>query len=401
MGLRCQHLGFPATGALDLDHRMKFIPLIWSGIWRNPGRSILVFLQVCVAFALFGVLQGLKTGVEHVVGEARADLLLVHGNLSLIDSLPLGILEQIKSVPGVKVVAPVELFGGIYQIPSQHLGIVAIRPDEGWLAAFTYTIAPEYAAAFRGTRTGAIIRDGLTKKYGWKVGDHIPLKSTTVQMNGSTDWAFDVVGTYTDSDVGGGSDVILINYDYFDEARVAGRGTVKHFNVAVFDPTLAATVAEDIDRRFANSSNETRTESLRELAQSQMQAIGDLNFLIRAIVSVVFVALLFATATMMMQSIRERTAELAVLKTLGFTDRTVFLFILAEALTVFIAAAACGLTLAVMVFPLASRFVPGLSMPVAVVMIGLAGAALVALISGWVPAVLAARLNIATALASR
>src|SRR6267142_2611287 len=127
---------------------MKFLPLIWSGIWRKPGRAILIFLQVCVAFSLFGVLQGLKTGMEHTINESRADLLLVHGSLSLIDFLPLSLSEQIKSVPGVKVVAPVELFGAIYQNPSQKLGIVAIRPDEGWVSAFTFTIAPEYVAAF-------------------------------------------------------------------------------------------------------------------------------------------------------------------------------------------------------------------------------------------------------------
>jgi putative ABC transport system permease protein len=380
---------------------MKFLPLIWTGIWRKPGRTILIFLQVCVAFALFGVLQGLKTGVEHVVGETRADLLLVHGSLSLIDSLPLALLEGIKSVPGVKAVVPVELSGADYQNPSQKVGIVAIRPDEGWLAAFTFTIAPEYEAAFRKTRTGALIREGLSKKYGWKVGDHIPLIFTTAQTNGSTDWAFDIVGTYTDSDVGGGNDNILINYAYYDEARVAGKGTVKHFNVAVTDPNLAVSVADEIDRRFANSANETRTESLRELAQSQMQSIGDLNFLIRAIVSAVLVALLFATATMMMQSTRERTPELAVLKTLGFTDRDVFLLILTEAMAVFIAAAACGLALATLVFPLASRFILGLSMPMVIVAVGLACAALVAAVSAVVPAVQAARLNIAAALASR
>jgi len=381
--------------------QLKFLPLIWSGIWRNPGRTNLIFLQVTVAFALFGVLQGLKTGVEHVIGETRADLLLVHGSLSLIDSLPLGLLEGIRSVPGVKIVAPVELFGANYQNPNQKLGVVAIRPDEGWLAAFTYTIAPDYVAALRKLRTGTIIREGLAKKYGWKIGDRIPLMSTTAQMNGSTDWAFDVVGTYTDSDVGGGNETLLINYAYFDEARLTGKGTVKHFNVAISDPQLAVKVADEIDRRFANSANATQTDSLRELAQSQMQSIGDLNFLIRAIVSVVLVALLFATATMMMQSVRERTPELAVLKTLGFTDRAVFLFVLVEAMAVFVAAAACGLALALLVFPFAARFVPGLSMPLVVVALGLACAVLVAAISALIPAVLAAKLNIAAALTSR
>jgi putative ABC transport system permease protein len=380
---------------------VKFLPLIWSGIWRKPGRAILIFLQVCVAFALFGVLQGLKSGVEHLISQARADVLIVHGSLSLVDSLPLSLLEGIKAVPGVKTVVPVELYGALYQNPNQKLGVVAIRPGEGWLSAFTFTMAPEYDAAFRKTRTAAIVRESLAKKYGWKVGDRVPLLSKTMQMNGSTDWTFDVVGTFTDADLGGGSDTILINYDYFDEARLTGKGTVKHFNVAVADPKLAVMVADEIDRRFANSSNETRSESLRELAQAQMQQIGDLNFLIRAVVGAVLVALLFSTATMMMQSTRERRAELAVLKTLGFSDAAVFLFILTEALTIFIAAAACGLALALVVFPLASGIVPGLSMPATVVLIGLGLAALVALISASLPAVLASRLNIATALASR
>jgi putative ABC transport system permease protein len=380
---------------------MKFLPLIWSGIWRKPGRTVLIFLQVCVAFALFGVLQGLKTGIEHTIDESRADLLLVHGSLSQIDALPLGLLEQIKSVPNVKAVVPVELFMAIYQDPSQKLGVVAISPDEGWLSAFTFTVAPDAEAAFRKTRTGTLVREGLAKRYGWKVGDRIPLKSAMLQMNGSSNWTFEVMGTYDDSDVGGGNDTILINYAYFDEARLTGKGTVKHFNVAIDDPRRAASVADAIDRRFANSSNETRTESLRELAQSQMQSIGDLNFLIRAILSAVLVALLFATATMMMQSTRERTPEFAVLKTLGFTDRAVFLFILAEAMLVFIVAAACGLALSMLVFPLASKFVHGLSMPLIVVAVGLGCGALVAVISASVPAALAARLKIATALASR
>jgi len=380
---------------------LKFLPLIWSGIWRKPGRSVLIFLQVCVAFALFGVLQGLKTGVEQLIGQTRADVLLVHGNLALFDPLPLALLEQIKSVPGVKVVVPVELFGAIYQTPNQKLGVVAVRPDEGWLSAFTFTIAPEYVAAFRRMRTAAIIREGVAKKYGWKIGDHIPLLSKTPQKTGSTDWAFDIVGTYTDSDLAGGSDTLLINYDYFDEARLADKGTVKHFNVAVSDPALAVAVTDEIDRRFANSANETLTESMRALAQSQLQSIGDLNFLIRSIVAAVLVALLFATATMMMQSTRERMPELGVLKTLGFTGVAVFLSILAEAMTIFVAAAASGLGLAVLIFPLAANIVPGLSMPLIVVAVGMACAVLAAAISAAVPAVFAARLNIVAALAGR
>jgi putative ABC transport system permease protein len=380
---------------------MRFLPLIWSGIWRKPGRSILIFLQVSVAFALFGVLQGMKTGVDELISRARADLLLVHGSLSLIDPLPLGLLEQIKTVPGVKAVIPVELFGGIYQQPTQQIGIVAIRPDPDWLSAFTFTVAPDQAAAFATTRTGSLLRQSVADKYGWKVGDRIPLITNTAQKDGSTTWSFDIVGTYTDSDVAGGSDVILIQYDYFDEARALGKGSVSHFNASIFDPRQAASVADAIDLRFANSTHATKTESLRELAQMQLQSIGDLNFLIRAVVSAVLVALFFATTTMLMQSVRERTPELAVLKTLGFANSTLFLFIVAEAAFVCVIAAGFGLTLALIAFPLASKFVPGLSMPAPVVAIGLGCAALVALISASAPAIRAARLNIVAALGSR
>jgi putative ABC transport system permease protein len=380
---------------------MRFLQLFWSGIWRKPGRTVLIFFQVSIAFALFGMLQGLKTGVDHAVGDARADLLIVHSRLSfLAESLPSGLLEQISSVPGVKLVVPVDIFGATYQKPTEGLGVVAISLVNDWPTAFTYTIAPEYVAALQKLRTGALVRVDLANKYGWKIGDRIPLMSNTAQLSGSTDWAFDVVGTFSDSDIGGGRYIIVVNLAYLEEARLLGKGTVQHFNVAISDPKQAVMVADEIDRRSANSSQETKTESLLELAQSQMQSIGDMNFLIRAIVGAVLVALLFATATMMIQSVRERALELAVLKAVGFTDRAVFLLILAEALVVCVAAAAFGLAVATAVLPLAARFILGLSMPKIVVAVGLGLAVVVALISSAVPAALAARLRVATSLAN-
>jgi putative ABC transport system permease protein len=381
---------------------MKFLPLIWSGIWRKPGRTILIFLQVAVAFALFGVLAGMKSGIDHAVAAARGDLLIVHSDLGLFgDTLPLGGRERIASVPAVKRVEPVELFGTTYQKPDQFVGVVAIPPDDGWEDAFTYRISPAYLAAFRKTRTGALVRAELAAKYHWKVGDRIPLLSTIAKKDGSTGWAFEIVGTYTDSDLGGGTDVIIINYAYYDEARLSGTGTVNHFNLLITDPKLAARIEDEVDRRFANSSSETKTESLLEMAQSQLQAIGDLGFLVRAVIAAVLVALLFSTATMTMQSIRERIPELGVLKTIGFTDRAVFFLILWEATVVFVLAAASGLALANLVFPFAARFVPGLSMPLVIVLAGLTAAAMLALISTAVPATLAARLKIVSALTAR
>jgi putative ABC transport system permease protein len=347
------------------------------------------------------MLQGLKTGVDHAAAAARADLLIVHSRLSfLAESLPAGSLDQIKSVPGVKLVVPVDIFGATYQKATQGLGVVAIGLVEDWPSAFTFTIAPEYLAAFRKLRTAALVRQELAEKYAWKIGDRIPLMSHTAQMNGSTDWAFDVVGTFSDSDVGSGRDNILVNLAYLEEARFLGKGTVQHFNVAISDPKGATAVSDEIDRRFANSSRETKTESLLELAQANAQQIGDMNFLIRAIVGAALAALLLATASMMMQSIRERRLELAVLKAVGFMDHTVFLLVLGEALLVCVSAAAFGLALATVLLPIAGIFVVGLAMPTIVIAIGLGLAIIVALVSSAVPAVQAARLKVATALAN-
>lgn len=380
---------------------MKYLRLVWFGIWRKPGRTVLIFLQVAVAFALFGVLQGLKSGVDHAISETRADVLLVFSRLSMGVPIPLASLDQIRTVPGVRVAVPVDLMWGTYQKPDQGMVIVAITPDRDWTAAFTFDVAPAYRTAFERSRTGALALEGTARKYGWKVGDRIPLETRSAQLDGSTTWTFELVGLFHDNDIGGGGDKILVQYPYVDAARLKDRGTLNHINLAVANPQTAVLVADEIDRRFANSANETRTQSLRELAQLNMQAIGDLNFLIRAIVAAVLAALLFATATMMMQSLRERTPELAVLKTLGFTDRTVFFLILAEALAVCTVAALCGLILAMIVFPFASKIVPGLAMQPGVIGAGLAIAVLVGLVSAAVPARRAARMEIAAALANR
>lgn len=382
---------------------MKYLPLVWAGIWRKRGRTILIFLQVAVAFVLFGVLQGVKTGAEHAIAAARADLLIVHNRLSWSEPLPIGMLGQIESVPGVEKVIPVDIAWAEYQKPDQHVGIVAVRPDKGWLSAFTFTIAPAYVKAFRATRTGVLVRAELAREYGWKVGDHIPLITQEMNRDGSANWTFDVVGTFTDSDVGSGGRNVLVNYDYWNEARASGKDAVQHFNVKITDPRAAAAVSDAIDARFANSPNETRSESIRELAQANLQSIGDLEFLIRAVVAAVMAALLFATATMMIQSVRERTAEVAVLKTVGFTNVAVFALTLVEAIAVCLVAGACGLALATLAFPYASRLmnVEGMSMPGIIVALGLIAALVVALVSAAVPAIMAARLEISAALAEQ
>jgi len=381
---------------------MKYLPLIWSGIWRKPGRAVLMFLQVTVAVGLFGVLQGLKSGVEHAVAATRADLLVVRSREPFSDPLPVAWLQQIQAVPGVKLAFAQDEFDASYQSPTQHIDVNVLPANASWAA-----IGPELSVsrsaitAFSHTRTGALVGESLVKKYGWKIGDRIPLHSGTAQADGSTNWTFDMVGTFTYKAPLAQDNFIVVQYEYYDEARLAGRGTVADFPVVVRDPRHAEEVADAIDRRFANSAHETKTESLREMAQSLMEQIGNLDFAIRSIVSAALVALLFSTTTMAMLTIRQRTPELAVLKTVGFTDPAIFLVVCVEALAVYVVAAFCGLALAILAFPWANRFVPGLTMPPMVIVAGLAGAMVIGLLSASLPAVRAARLEVANALADR
>jgi putative ABC transport system permease protein len=381
---------------------VKYLPLLWSGIWRKPGRTALVLLQVAVAFALFGVLQGMKTGVDRAVAKTRADLLIVTPADFGGAPLPLSYLDRLRSIPGMQSVDFADGFLGTYQKPTQPVFVLAIQPSQLWvtLVPEMFQVLPKDLDALKNTRDGALITADIGKKYGWHVGDRIPLTSTTLQSDGSGTWSFQIVGTFTDHEPGEAG-FIVGNYDYLDQARALNKGTVRNFYAIIADPKRAAEMSDTIDRAFGNSSNETKTGSLRELAQQQMRAIGDLNFLIRSVVGAVLVALLFSITTIMMQTIRERTPEFAVLKTLGFGDRPIFLLVVGECLLICIAAALTGLALATGVFPYAGKFVPGLSMPLSVVGFGLIGAVLVALITAVPPALRAARLEVVDALAGR
>jgi putative ABC transport system permease protein len=381
---------------------MKYLPLIWSGIWRKRGRTIFILLQVSVAFALFGVLQGMKTGVELAIAKTRADLLMVFPDAFGEPPLPRAYLDKIQPIPGVKSVTFADGIVGNYQKPDQVVFVLGIDPTDLWLTLLPeiFAILPADLQALRSNRSGVLVTTDIAKKYGWKIGDRLPLTSPTLRRDGTGNWAFDIVGTFVSHEPGGGSFVVG-NYTFLDEARVANKGTVRNFYVVTSDPAQAATVAETIDRTFANAPSETSTATLRENAQQGMQSIGDLNFLIRSVVGAVFAALLFSIATMMMQGIRERTPELGVLKTLGFTDRAVFMLVVAEAVVVCLSGALIGLALATMAFPYTAKWIPGLTMPLGVIEVATVAASLVALVSAALPALRAARLRVVDALADR
>jgi putative ABC transport system permease protein len=381
---------------------VKFFPLVWAGVRRKRSRSILIFAQVVIAFVLFGVLQGLSSAVQHVLDSTHGDRLYVSNKTRFGFPLPISVVERLKTTPGVAGVAYQFRFGGVYQKPDQQLPLAA-TDIESYLAMFPELhVEPAQAArAMQQTRDGVLVGTETLNKYGWKVGQRITLQTGLPQKNGSRDWTFEVVGSYVNTDLPDQSILLLANYGYVNESLAARPDTVTFANVHIDSPSRANSVEEAIDRQFENSSNETLTQSERDLAESQVQNIGDLDVAVHRITAATFFVLLFATGALMMQSIRERTPELAVLKTFGFSDIRVMVLILGETLLLCVAGAALGLWLASAVLKLARSQLQVGSMSAIVVAIGFACAVILALAGGAIPAWRALRLRVVDALAGR
>ncbi len=380
---------------------MKFLPLVWIGIWRKRGRAVLMLLQIASTFALFGVLQGLNTGIKQAIARTHADRLYVASSVSLGDPLPLAHLQPLRSVAGVEKVSYRIGFGGTYQQPTQFVPGFA-TDAKSFFAMFTeIEVAPAQIEALASTRTGAIVGKVTAERYGWKLGDRVTIQGPAPKRDGSRDWPLDIVGTYTHDLQPESAIAIIANYDYVNEARVVNRDTVDYFTVQVSDVDRAAQIGLEIDSLFANSPSETRTQSEQELAQSQVQRIGDLDFIVHGVTAAVFFALLFATGALMMQSIRERVPELAILKTVGFRDTQVMGLIVCEALLFCVLSAAIGLGLAALLLRVARSFVSLAAVPGAVVLAGLGCAVVLALVGSMVPAWRGLRLQVADALADR
>jgi putative ABC transport system permease protein len=383
---------------------MKYFSLVWAGLWRKTTRTVFTMISVVVAFLLFGLLQGINQGFGTALSNLDVDRLYVSARTSMTDGMPISYLSRIRAVPGVRAVSMWAYFGGYFREAKTPIPAFATDATELFKVYKEIIIRPEYIEAMEKTRTGVLVGEELAKKHGWKVGDRIPIgTSIWTNKSGSNTWEFDVVGTFDASAYGAGFPTFYLNYSYFDEARSFGSGDVHYYIVSVQDPTQADRISHAIDDMFANSTVETRTQTESALAQSQLKQLGDINFIANAIVGAVLFTLLFLTANTMMQSVRERTSELAVLKTLGYSDAKVLTLILIEALLLYLFAALFGIALAALAFesPGLQTLFGNFHMPVIVGLMGFGIAVLLAFVSGFPPAWRARQLNIVDALAGR
>jgi putative ABC transport system permease protein len=382
---------------------LKYLPLVWAGIWRKRSRALLMLLQIASAFALFGLLEGFNAGIRQAIAATHRDRLYVGSNVSVGNPLPISLLARIRATPGVVAVTPRSQLpsGYVFEGRTQQVPVLAGDAKPFFVVYDEFSASPDAIDALDKTRSGALVGSVTMQKYGWKVGDRVVFQTPVPKTDGSRDWAFDIVGTYERTDDAANATALVTNFGYFDESRLTDRDTTQVYVAKIDSPANAAAIVLAIDSAFTNSDHETRTQSEADLFASQIQQIGDLNFLARSIIAAVFFALLFATGALMMQTIRERLPELAVLKTVGFSDRLVVGLIISEAVTFCVFSAGVGLALASVLLPLARALVGRVPMPNSVLLAGVGFAVLLGLIGAAVPAWRGMRLEVADALAVR
>lgn len=379
--------------------------LMWANLFRKPTRTVLTILSVVVAFLLFSLLQAIAAAFEGGVQLSGADRLVIGGKYSQIDNLPYAQKQQILSVEGVEAITHTSWFGGNYQDPKNFFAKFPVDPLSFFDMYPELDLQPAGALeTFARQRTSAVVDIGLAERFGWQVGDVIPIIGTIyTKESGERLWEFELVGTFSEDGQSSDFPLFLFHYEYFNEAIPAwGRDQVGNWTVRVSAPERADEIAQQIDALFENSADPTRTATEDEANRQFARQLGDMGFITTMIMSAVFFTIILLTGNTMSQSLRERIPELAVLKTLGFTDVSVMWLILGEAVLLCVLGGLIGGGLGLLLGPIISAVIQQLFGSFAVTpgifMNALGLSLLVGLLIGLIPAMSAQRLAIIDAL---
>ncbi len=383
---------------------MKYFRLIWKNAWRKKIRTSLTVLSVFVAFLLFALLSAIGFAFRGGVDVADAERLIVIDKISLINPIPMSYLNRIAATDGVESVTHSSWFGGYYQDPRNQFPQFPVDPQSYYDMYPEVSMPPEQLEAFKSNRTGAVVGRELADTYGWKIGDRIPIQATIwTKADGGRTWEFQLEGIFSTDDPRGSTALMLFQYDYFEEARAFGKGTVGWYILRVAKGADPIRVANAIDLQFANSPNETKTSTEAAFAQSFTKQFGNIALIVMLILGAVFFTLLLVSGNTMSQSVRERIAELAVLKTLGFSDRAVLGIVLSESILIMLMGGLLGLGLGWLIIQgLAQQmgaFLPGVFLSPKAIAGGVATMIGAGILAGIFPAFKAMRLSIIDALA--
>ena len=389
---------------------MKYFHLVWAALFRRKTRTFLTLASIVAAFLLFGLLDGIRTSFAQLGQNADgAQRLQTASKLSFIETLPISLQSRIANIDNIEAVTHANWFGGAYQDPKNQLFTFAVAPN--YLELYPeIEVDPAQLEAWKRNRTGMLVGEAMMKRFDWKVGQRIPLQSAIYpNSDGSLDWAFDIAGVLRAKDDGAGGgftdSLILMHYDYFEESSPYIDGDVGWYISRVSDVRRSDAAARAIDALSANSPHETKTMSEQAAMASQLKQMADIGLIVGSIMGAVFFTLLLLTGNTMAQAVRERTSELAVLKTIGFTSTSVLMMVLAESMLMVVIGGVLGLGLAAVVGKAATAGSGGMINlpPVGVEswLLGLGLMLAIGLVVGALPAIRAMRLNIVDALAGR
>lgn len=382
---------------------MKYLGLIWAGLFRKKLRTTLTLFSLICAFVLLGLLQAVNSLFSGGADFLGANRLITQARTSFTQPLPMRLMPQIEAVPGVTRVSHSQFFGGVYQDPRNFFPQFAVNPQRLRDTYPEWVMDEDSWRRFITTRNGAIVGRNLADQFGWKVGDVVPLNSFIwTKTDGTRVWEWEVVGIFDgrNEEWQKRAGLMYLNYGQFDEGRAGGKGLAGVFVVMVDDPQASERVSALIDAKFENSSDETKTQSEQEFQLGFARQLGDIGLIVNLITSAVFFSILFLTGVSMSQGVRERVPELAVLKVLGFTDRAVMGLVLAEAFALCLLGALAGMLLADL---LTNVVPPEFPIETDLRVWGVAGVSVVvlSLLVGLPPALHALRIKIVDALAGR
>ncbi len=380
---------------------MKFIALVMKSARRSKRRTALTMLSVALAVFLFSALRAVLDGFAAVSAASSATRLVTIRSTSMIFSMPTSHAETIRTTPGVRDITWANWFGGIYKDPKNFFGQFAIEPESYLRMYPELLLSPEERRAFLDDRTGCIVGDGLAKKYGFALGDRIVLQPG-IPTYGTQDYPFTIRGIYRAATSAIDNQSMMFHWKYADERSIV-KGQVGWYVSQIADPDRAAQVATAIDGHFANSPYETKTDTEQAFSAQFASMLGNLNLLLGSVALAVVLTTLFVAGNTMAMSVRERTTEIAVMRTLGFPAATIFLLVVGEGLLVALVGGVAGGSLARAVvnaqaLGLAGGFIPAFGVTNWNLAVGIALSGAIGLLAAVVPATSASRLKIVDAL---
>lgn len=386
---------------------MKYLHLIWAALFRRKTRTILTLLSIMMAFLLFGMLDAVRVSFAEAGQSANgAERLQTGARLSFIQPLPKSLGEKIATVPGIKDVAFANWFGGAYQDPRNQVFTFAV--SDNYLDVYPEVeVSPAERKAFAEDLNGILAGEVLIKKYGWKIGDTIPLQSQIFpDQQGSKNWSFKLVGVMkSENSKAFQSGMIILHWKKFDETTPYNQGQVGWYISRVKDVSQSDRIAKEIDALSANSDHETKTQTEQAATRNWIKQMADIGLIVTSIMGAVFFTLVLLTGNTMMQAVRERTNELAVLKTMGFSDRKVLGLVMGESVLLLLLGGAIGLGLVSVIGAALPAMSGGMINNTSVGWnswsLGIALALGIGLLIGALPAWRAMRINIVDALAGR